>query len=180
VAYEACWDRYHYRPRESDCRSCPLRPACSTPKTVRTVIRYSEQETLEWAEAYLTSPQGRQTWAQRGVIAEGIVAEVKGFHGLRRALHRGLAKFKIQALLIASVQNLKRLVRAGDIPPASPLSRSLYFILQLRFEAAWISSATGSNPHATCDAAGLETGLWRSCGATAPVPDPTSRTALGD
>jgi hypothetical protein len=24
------------------------------------VIRYSEQETLEWAEAYLTSPQGRQ------------------------------------------------------------------------------------------------------------------------
>jgi transposase len=143
VAYEARWDRYHYRPRESDCRSCPLRLACSTPKTVRTVIRYSEQETLEWAEAYLTSPQGRQTWAQRGVIAEGIVAEAKGFHGLRRALHRGLAKFKIQALLIASVQNLKRLVRAGDIPPASPLSRSLDFILRelsvglRRSEAAW-------------------------------------------
>jgi len=60
VAYEARWDRYHYRPRESDCRSCPLRLACCTLKAVRTVIRYSEQETLEWAEAYLTSPQGRQ------------------------------------------------------------------------------------------------------------------------
>jgi hypothetical protein len=34
--------------------------------TARTVIRYPEQETLEWAEAYLTSPQGWQTWAQRG------------------------------------------------------------------------------------------------------------------
>jgi hypothetical protein len=136
VAYEARWDRYHYRPRESDCRSYPLRLACSTPKTVRTVIRYLEQETLERAEPYLTSPQGRQTWAQRGVMAEGVVAEAKGFHGLRRALHLGLAKFKIQALLIASVQNLKRLVRAGNTPPASPLMRSLYFILQLRFEAA--------------------------------------------
>jgi transposase len=87
VAYEARWDRDHYRPRESDCRSCPLRLACSTPKTVRTVIHYPEQETLEWAEAYLTSPQGRQTWAQRGVMAEWVVAEAKGFHGLRRALH---------------------------------------------------------------------------------------------
>jgi hypothetical protein len=136
VAYEVRWDRYHYRPRESDCRSCPLRLACSTPKTVRTVIRYSEQETLEWDEAYLTSPKGRQTWAQRGVMAEWVVAEAKGFHGLRRALHRGLAKFKIQALLIARVQNLKRLVRAGNTPPASTLMRSLYLVFQLRFEAA--------------------------------------------
>jgi len=69
-------------------------------------------------------------------MAEGVVAGAKGFHGLRRDLHRGLAKFKIQALLIASVQNLKRLVRAGNTSPASPLMRSLYFILQLRFEDA--------------------------------------------
>ena len=89
------------------------------------MIRYAEQEALEWTEAYLTSPQGRQTWAQRGVMAEWVVAEAKGFHGLRRALHRGLAKFKIQALLIASVQNLKQLVRAANTPPASPLMRSL-------------------------------------------------------
>lgn len=135
VAYEARWDRYHYRPRESDCRSCPLRLACSTPKTVRTVIRYPEQETLEWAEAYLTSAQGRRTWKQRGVMAEWVVAEAKGFHGLRRALHRGLAKFKIQALLIASVQNLKRLM-AANTPSESILARSLYLVLQLRFEAS--------------------------------------------
>ncbi len=135
VAYEARWDRYHYRPRESDCRSCPLRLACSTPKTVRTVIRYPEQETLEWAEAYLISAQGRRTWKQRGVMAEWVVAEAKGFHGLRRALHRGLAKFKIQALLIASVQNLKRLM-AENIPSESILAGSLYLILQLRFEAS--------------------------------------------
>jgi len=136
VAYEARWDRHHYRPRESDCRRCPLRPACATPKTIRTVIRYEEQETLEWAEAYLTSHPGRQTWAQRRVMAEWVVAEAKGFHGLRRALYRGLAKFKIQALLIASVQNLKRLVTAGNTPPASSLIRRFYLILQAQFERA--------------------------------------------
>ena len=69
-------------------------------------------------------------------MAKWVVAEAKGFHGLRQALHRGLAKFKIQALLIVSVQNLKRLLTAGNTPPTSPFIRSLYFILQLRFAPA--------------------------------------------
>ena len=68
-------------------------------------------------------------------MAEWVVAEAKGFHGLRRALHRGLAKFKIQALLIASVQNLKRLMAAGTPQPRAAFIQSLYVILQVRCEA---------------------------------------------
>jgi hypothetical protein len=72
-------------------------------------------------------------------MTEWVVAEAKGFHGLRRALHRGLAKFKIQALLIASVQNLKRLMAAGDPPLTSALVQIV--ILQLQFEGAPTYSA---------------------------------------
>jgi transposase len=40
---------------------------------------------------------------------EGIFAEAKNFHGLRRARYRGRAKVQIQVYMISTVQNLKRL-----------------------------------------------------------------------
>lgn len=136
AAYDARWDRYHYRPRLKDCQSCPLRGACSTPKTVHTIIRYPDQEAMEWALAYLDSPAGQQTFSQRGVMAEWVIAEAKSFHGLRRALHRGLQKVKIQALLIASVQNLKRLLVAASNRLASLVARPGEKILNLQLRAA--------------------------------------------
>lgn len=115
TAYDHRWDRYHYRPKPRDCRGCPQRLQCSTKKTVRTIVRYPDQEAIEWALAYYQSPRGQQTFSQRGAIAEWVIAEAKGFHGLRRAVCRGIEKMKIQALLIATVQNLKRLIAAqGD------------------------------------------------------------------
>jgi len=39
---------------------------------------------------------------------EGLFAEAKQFHGLRRARYRGLQKVSIQALMTAMVQNIKR------------------------------------------------------------------------
>lgn len=41
---------------------------------------------------------------------EGLFAEVKQFHGLRRARYRGLQKVSIQALMTAMAQNIKRIV----------------------------------------------------------------------
>lgn len=136
VAYEQRWDRYHYRPRQRDCHDCSLRLACSTRKTIRTIIHYPQYKTLQWAEAHLASPQGQQIFAQRRVMAEWVVAEAKGFHGLKRALHRGLKKFKIQALLIATVQNLKRLMAATTLAPNAPPLLKLYLIPQLQFAPA--------------------------------------------
>jgi transposase len=127
VAYDARFNRYHYRPRPVDCRGCPQRLSCSTAKTVRTIVRYPDQEAIEWALAHYESPRGQHTFSQRCVIAEWVIAEAKGFHGLRRAVCRGLDKMRIQALLIATVQNLKRLMavthRHGSlsIRPPSPL-----------------------------------------------------------
>jgi hypothetical protein len=62
-------------------------------------------------------------------------AEAKGFHGLRRALLRGLGKLKIQALLIASVQNLKRFLAATNPSLKIPPARPLWLLFRVRFEA---------------------------------------------
>ena len=109
-AYDARWHRFHYRPRDKDCRGCPIRETCCTSKTVRTVLRYPDQEAIDWAQSYLDTPLGQRTFSQRMVMAEWVIAEAKCFHGLRRALHHGVENVKIQALMIASVQNIKRLM----------------------------------------------------------------------
>jgi hypothetical protein len=51
---------------------------------------------------------------KRRVWAEGLFAEAKQWHGLQRFRVRGLINVTIQALLIASGQNLKRWLRTTD------------------------------------------------------------------
>ncbi len=63
------------------------------------------------------SPNFRKKRFERSWKVEGIFAEAKENHCLRRAKYRGLAKTQIQVYLSASVQNLKRLIKAlGDMP----------------------------------------------------------------
>jgi hypothetical protein len=51
-------------------------------------------------------------YATRAPVIEGVFAEAKQWHGLRRAWRRGLAKMRVQCLLIAAVMNFKRLAAA--------------------------------------------------------------------
>jgi len=112
LVFEERHRRYHYRPRQRDCRDCPIRDGCANKKSVRTVTRSPDQEALEWGIAHWQIPEAKKVLRRRSVVAEGTVAEAKGLHGLRRAVCRGLEKVSIQALLTASVQNLKRLVKS--------------------------------------------------------------------
>lgn len=50
---------------------------------------------------------------QRMWKMEGIFAEAKSHHGLRKARYRGRAKVQIQIYMISIVQNLKRLATAA-------------------------------------------------------------------
>ncbi|MFQ5816200.1 MAG: IS1182 family transposase [Candidatus Hydrothermarchaeaceae archaeon] len=125
VAFDPRYQRYHYRPRDPDCRGCPLRKACSTEKTVRNVFRYKEEDALEWGMAHLETREAEELLIERRVLAEGVVGEAKTQHGLRRAICRGLDKVTIQALLTASVQNLKRLLKTQT----NMMERATSFIL---------------------------------------------------
>lgn len=113
VAYEKKWRRYHYRPKVKECRGCALRGGCATERSVRTLLRYEEgkQKAVDFAVEYLKTPEGKKTFSERPIFAEWTVAEAKGLHGLRRAMFRGLEKVTIQALMIATVQNIKRLLK---------------------------------------------------------------------
>jgi len=74
---------------------------------------------------------------KRSVWVEPLFGEAKDWHGLRRFRLRGLWKVNVEALLIASGQNLKRLLRKrgwGRRPwpngtPGAPLARQ--FLAQL-------------------------------------------------
>ena len=61
---------------------------------------------LRMTEAYKKAIRKRQVWV------EPMFAEAKEWHGLRRLRLRGLLNANIQGLLIATGQNLKRLLAA--------------------------------------------------------------------
>ena len=60
------------------------------------------------------TPDFRAVRGERQWKMEGIFAEAKDNHGLSRARYRGRSKMQIQAYLIATVQNLKRLTEVLD------------------------------------------------------------------
>jgi hypothetical protein len=58
----------------------------------------------------MKTPDFLKKLAERFWKMEGIMAEAKNCHGLKRARCRGRQKVQIQAYLISTVQNIKRLM----------------------------------------------------------------------
>jgi hypothetical protein len=58
------------------------------------------------------SAEDRRLYQRHRWRSEGFHGEAKSWHGLARAVRRGLANMKIQAYLTAAVINLKRLAAA--------------------------------------------------------------------
>jgi len=114
--------------REGD---APQRLECSTEKALWTIIRYLEQVSIDWAASYYKTTEGQKTLSQRSSIVEWVIAEAKCFHGLRRAICRGLEKMKIQTLMIATVQNLKRLIKiiSPQVRDSSNKTKQIFDIL---------------------------------------------------
>ena len=115
--------RWIYRARACDCRDCPLRSRCVPPSgKVRTIgisdgyealLRARRRKAKGWDE------QTRQLYCRHRWRSEGIHGEGKKWHGLGRAIRRGLWNVAIQAFLTAAVMNLKRLAGLGSLPKAA-------------------------------------------------------------
>jgi len=113
-------NRLTYHARKRDCRVCPLRPQCiSSPVGRRRIFRHIHTDAKDRAMLHLQTEHAKTTMRQRKVYAEWVNAESKNFHGLRRAVCRGLAKVTMQVLMIASVQNIKRLIKQAHLGPFS-------------------------------------------------------------
>jgi transposase len=100
--------RRRYCARRSHCRICSLQDKCtlSDRRTLKVGIHYAALQQLR-ADSHTES--FRDLYRRRAPVVEGVFAEAKQWHGLRRAWRRGLAKMRIQCLLTAAAINFKRL-----------------------------------------------------------------------
>lgn len=97
----------------SICAVCPRAKTCLTEHEYKgRGKRFSlinEYKIISETNEKHKDPTFRQKLWQRMWKMEGIFAEAKSHHGMRRARYRGRAKMQIQVYMIATVQNLKRL-----------------------------------------------------------------------
>jgi hypothetical protein len=103
--------RVLYRAPAAICRTCPLKPHCTpAAKTGRALHRSFGEEYLERVQAYHATAAYQKAVRKRKVWVEPLFAEAKEWHGSRRFRLRRLWRVNSEALMVATGQNLKRLL----------------------------------------------------------------------
>ncbi len=106
-----------YRASKRDCERCPLKPRCCPNTPSRKIPRDVNEQARDYVRSLMGTEAYRQSGRQRKKI-ETLFGEVKRNLGLARLRLRGLTGASDEFLLLATVQNLKRLARyAGRSPP---------------------------------------------------------------
>ncbi len=100
-----------YRARAKDCNHCPLKAKCTISKQGRSLCRSVDEDYLDRVRGYHATEAYKKAYRKRSVWVEPLFAEAKDWHGLRRFRLRLLWRVNSEALLIASGQNLKRLLK---------------------------------------------------------------------
>lgn len=112
----ATTDRTGYRHYKSDpaiCKTCSLLASCTTnAKAERTLTRHVWQDARERADSYRLTPWGKRIYKRRKETVERSFADAKQLHGHRYARFRGLLAVKVQCLLAAAAQNIKKIALA--------------------------------------------------------------------
>jgi transposase len=101
-----------YRAPAKVCKRCPVKPQCTKGRYGRVIQRLPFQEVLDRAWNYVETEAYQKAMRKRMVWIEPLFGEAKQWHHLGRFRLRGLGKVNIEALMIATGQNLKRLLRA--------------------------------------------------------------------
>lgn len=113
-----------YRCDRKICEQCRLFSDCVTSKKFgRTISRHVDSEYIDWADNALSPGKRKRLLARRRYKAEGSFADAANNHGFKRARWRSLEMVMIQNLVIAAVQNLRKLLRHSRIkkPAASTI-----------------------------------------------------------
>lgn len=100
-----------YRGQTKVCAMCPVRSECTTSKRGRSVDRSFFQADLDRAATLRETSLYGKAMNKRKVWVEPLFGEGKQWHGLARFRLRRLWRVNIEALLIASGQNIKRLLK---------------------------------------------------------------------
>jgi transposase len=145
-----CTDQFkQYRAKASVCNACPLKSRCTTSNTGRKLSRHVAEEAFERVRAYHQTEAYKKAMNKRKVWVEPLFAEGKEWHGMRRFRLRLLWRVNIEALMRATGQNLKRLLKKqgwGRRPfPAEGmyaffLALCSMFVLLCRLLTAWLDT----------------------------------------
>lgn len=104
---------YEYTAGAGVCAACPLREKCTDAKTGRTLQRHKNAAPVAVGKHIARSAAARADRRRRGHLLEGSFGRAASEHGFKRARGRRLWRQQIQDWLIAAVQNVKLLLRAG-------------------------------------------------------------------
>lgn len=118
---------YRYLADRATCQKCPSMGDCVTSKKHgRQITRSGKTEVMEWADTCCSPGQRHRLQGRRRSKAEGSFADAANNHGFKRARWRGLKNMTIQNLMIAAVQNLRKLIRYGRFHPAEGIGNCLF------------------------------------------------------
>jgi hypothetical protein len=106
--------RFFYS-KAKDCRRCPMGGDCLSRGRVNKAVVVSDDH-----PALVRARRGKERWSDEDARlyqrhrwrSEGFHGEAKCWHGLGRAIRRGLQNMRVQAFLTAMAVNLKRLAAA--------------------------------------------------------------------
>lgn len=109
-----------YKADRKTCEQCQYFKKCVTSKqSGRQIQRNVNKEYIDWADNCLTKHERKRLMARRKYKAEGSFADATNNHGFKRSRFRGIEKVRIQNLLIAAIQNLRKLMRHISHKPAT-------------------------------------------------------------
>ncbi len=105
-------NRIKYCADLNDCITCSLKEKCITPNTkdFRFITKY-DSPTYDNAYEWYSSDHGQNLQKLRKTVLEGIIGQVKEYHGMDKAKFREINKVQIQFLLIATAINLKKMIK---------------------------------------------------------------------
>jgi transposase len=109
-----------YRARKGDCDRCDLKLRCCPKDPARKVLRSIHEDARDRARSLMESEAYAVSAADRKKI-EALFGEAKHILAMVRLRLRGLRGARDEFLLIATVQNLKRLVAHTTRPPPRPM-----------------------------------------------------------
>lgn len=100
--------------------NCSMQDSCQavlrqSSNYVRNIFRGNNQQFFKIEQQRMQENKFQDALRERMWKIEGINAEAKNLHGLKRAKYRGLQKVQIQAHMVGVVLNIKRLVAFFDM-----------------------------------------------------------------
>jgi transposase len=103
---------WEYHTARGVCGACALRSECTRASYGRTIHRHEHQDLLDRGRAQARSPGAYRDRRRRKHLAEGSFADAANNHHFKRSRWRRLWRQQIQDYLIATIQNVKILLRS--------------------------------------------------------------------